>query len=236
MEISIDLKTMTSKEISEITNKSHSNVMVDCRKLGVAYENLGQLKLQSSFYMSVQNKEQPMFILTKIQTMDLMTGYSIELRIKVNRRWEELENKNKLSLPQSYSEALRQLADTTEREDVALLQLEQANTTIKQNKPKVVFADSVSGCDNSILIRQFAKDLSDSNFKIGQNQLFEWMRSNKYINSSNEPYQQYINQGLFEVITRTIGNSTSNIQVKTTKVTGKGQIYFAEKLKANKNV
>lgn len=236
MEISIDLKTMTSKEISEITNKSHSNVMVDCRKLGVAYENLGQLKLQSSFYMSVQNKEQPMFILTKIQTMDLMTGYSIELRIKVNRRWEELENKNKLSLPQSYSEALRQLADTTEREEVALLQLEQANTTIKQNKPKVVFADSVSGCDNSILIRQFAKDLSDSNFKIGQNQLFEWMRSNKYINSSNEPYQQYINQGLFEVITRTIGNSTSNIQVKTTKVTGKGQIYFAEKLKANKNV
>ena len=151
---------------------------------------------------------------------------------QARRYFIECENKlSSLSLPKTFSEALRLLADTTEREEVALLQLEEANNTISINKPKVVFADSVSGCDNSILIRQFAKDLSDDTFKIGQNKLFEWMRSNKYLNWNNEPYQQYINQGLFEVITRMIGNSTSNIQVKTTKITGRGQIYFSKKIK-----
>jgi len=143
---------------------------------------------------------------------------------------KELMSKQ-IALPQNYAEALRQLADSTEREEKALLELNQANTTIKENKSKVVFANSVSGCDNSILIRQFAKDLSDDTFKIGQNQLFDWLRSNNYLNSSNEPFQHYVNQGLFEVITRTIGNTDSNIQVKTTKITGKGAIYFAKKIK-----
>ena len=34
-----------------------------------------------------------MFILTKMQCLDLMTGYNSELRIAVNRRWEQLELK-----------------------------------------------------------------------------------------------------------------------------------------------
>ncbi|MFK5981437.1 MAG: phage antirepressor KilAC domain-containing protein [Flavobacteriaceae bacterium] len=83
-----------------------------------------------------------------------------------------------------------------------------------------------------MLIRQFAKDLSDDTFKIGQNRLFEWMRKNKYLQNSNEPYQNYIDMGLFEVITRSVGSGIETFTTKTTKVTGRGAVYFAKKIKS----
>lgn len=106
-----------------------------------------------------------------------------------------------------------------------------ANTKIESDKPKVVFAESVIGSSNSILVRQFAKDLCDEGFEIGQNRLFEWFRDKKYLNVDNEPYQQYVAQGLFEVITRTIGSGSETFTSKTTKITGCGQVYFANKIK-----
>ena len=138
---------------------------------------------------------------------------------------------NVFSLPKTYSEALMELAQSVEQKEKALLQLSQAKETIEQNKPKVVFADSVVGSSNSILVRQFAKDLCDDDFKIGQNQLFQWLRDNKYLNRDNEPYQNYVSQGLFEVITRSVGSGIDTFTTKTTKITGKGQIYFAKKIK-----
>lgn len=137
------------------------------------------------------------------------------------------------ALPQSFPEALRLLADSTERETKALEQLAQSNHVIQENKPKVVFANSVIGSSNSILIRQFAKDMSDDGFKIGQNRLFGWFRENKYLQRNNEPYQQYVDQGLFEVKTRVIGSGEETFTTKTTKITGKGSVYFANKLKEN---
>ena len=106
-----------------------------------------------------------------------------------------------------------------------------ANTKIESDKPKVVFAESVIGSSNSILVRQSAKDLCDDGFEIGQNRLFEWFREKKYLNVDNEPYQQYVAQGLFEVITRTIGSGSETFTTKTTKITGSGQVYFANKIK-----
>lgn len=109
--------------------------------------------------------------------------------------------------------------------------LKLAQSKIEQDKPKVVFADSVIGSSNSILIRQFAKDLCDDEFEIGQNRLFDWFRDNGYLNTNNEPYQNYIAQGLFEVVTRTVGSGIDTFTTKTTKITGKGQVYFAKKIK-----
>ena len=106
-----------------------------------------------------------------------------------------------------------------------------ANTKIESDKPKVVFAESVIGSSNSILVRQFAKDLCDDGFEIGQNRLFDCFREKKYLNVDNEPYQQYVAQGLFEVITRTIGSGSETFTTKTTKITGSGQVYFANKIK-----
>jgi Rha family phage regulatory protein len=93
--------TMSSREIAEITGKLHSNVMVDIRRL---QDQLGgELTLQLSYYISDQNKQLPMYQLTKEETILLISGYDALLRLKIIRRWAELETKQ---LPKTFSEAL----------------------------------------------------------------------------------------------------------------------------------
>ncbi|MDO5608887.1 MAG: Rha family transcriptional regulator [Capnocytophaga sp.] len=96
-------QTMTSNEIAQLTKKRHQHVMRDIRELNESYEKLGLSKIG----LIVKNKElhnghirkDPYCELTKLQTFDLLTGYSRELRIIVNRRWAELEAKNLLPIP-----------------------------------------------------------------------------------------------------------------------------------------
>ena len=227
------IRTMSSREIAEITGKRHDHVMRDCKKLDKVYNRIDQPKLGVANYNDSQGKKRPMFILSKIQVMDLMTGYSLELRIKVNRRWEELEN-NQIALPQTYLQALKELTSSIEEKEHVKKELTESREIIKENEPKVVFAESVAGSSNSILIRKLAKDMSDDGFKIGQNRLFDWFKVKRYLQQNNEPYQQYVDQGLFEVITRVIGSGEDTFTSKTTKVTGKGVVYFTHKIKNGK--
>jgi anti-repressor protein len=143
----------------------------------------------------------------------------------------ECERQAKSPKMLSPKELAQMVIDAEDAKEKAILMLEVANNKIEEDKPKVVFADSVIGSSNSILIRQFAKDLTDSGFEIGQNRLFEWFRENKYLMTDNEPYQNYITQGLFEVIVRSIGSGTETFTSRTTKITGKGCVYFADKIK-----
>lgn len=116
-----------------------------------------------------------------------------------------------------------------------------AEAQIEKDKPKVLFADTVSSSNKSCLVGELAKLISQEairrgeiNKKIGQNNLFAWMRSNGYLCKSgerkNQPLQQYVEQGLFELKKGSyVDSNGSNITTTTTKVTGKGQIYFVNK-------
>ena len=127
---------------------------------------------------------------------------------------------------------LTQLKKERALKEIASNKLLLAEQAIEENESKVVFANAVAGSDNLILIREFAKVLSDSGFKIGQNRLFEWFRDNKYLNKNNEPYMNYVEQGLFEVIERIIGNADQTFTTRTCKITGKGQVYFSKKIRS----
>lgn len=87
-------RTMSSREIAELTGKEHRHVLRDCDVLNANYEKMCLPKIGQMFSIrELPNGGQAKdryFSLTKMQTFDLMTGYSVELRIKVNRRWEEL--------------------------------------------------------------------------------------------------------------------------------------------------
>ena len=101
-------------------------------------------------------------------------------------------------------------------------------------KPKALFADAVSASDESILIGQLAKLIRQNGYEIGQNRLFEWMRENGYLIKSgsrrNQPTQRAMDMRLFEVKERTISNPDGSTRITlTTKVTGKGQVYFVNK-------
>lgn len=98
-------------------------------------------------------------------------------------------------------------------------------------KPKEIFADAVSSSETSILVRDLSKLIKQNGVAIGEKRLYQWMRKNGYIcRGGTEPTQRAMDLGLFERIVRTIdrGNGLP-IETITTKVTGKGQIYFINK-------
>lgn len=104
----------------------------------------------------------------------------------------------------------------------------------KELKPKALFADAVSASNESILIGQLAKLIRQNGYEIGQNRLFEWMRENEYLIKKgeryNQPTQKSMDLGLFEIKERTITNPDGSTRITlTTKVTGKGQVYFINK-------
>lgn len=98
--------------------------------------------------------------------------------------------------------------------------------------PKARFADAVSASHTSILIGDLAKLLRQNGYEIGQNRLFEMLRRNGYLCSAkgglwNMPTQKAMDLNLFEVKETTIVHSDGHVSIsKTTKVTGKGQVYF----------
>lgn len=103
-------------------------------------------------------------------------------------------------------------------------------------KPKEIFADAVTASKDSILIGDLAKILKQKGIDIGQSRLFQKLRNNGYLiqrrgPSWNMPTQKSMEMGLFEVEERTITNPDGTTKIrKTTKVTGKGQQYFINKL------
>lgn len=100
--------------------------------------------------------------------------------------------------------------------------------------PKARFADAVEASTQSCLIGELAKILRQNGVDIGQNRLFEWLRRNGYLCSRgdyyNQPTQRAVEMGLFEVKKTSITKPDGSVIVtSTTKVTGKGQIYFVNK-------
>jgi anti-repressor protein len=102
---------------------------------------------------------------------------------------------------------------------------------IDADRPKVIFAESVEASDSSILVGDLAKLIRQNGVEIGPRRLFEWMRQNGYLmklgESKNMPTQKSMESGLFEVKERTIDNPDGKILLtRTTKVTGRGQVFF----------
>lgn len=122
--------------------------------------------------------------------------------------------------------------------DRQIEELKHSNMLLEQkieaDKPKTIFADAVSTSKNSILVGELAKLICQNGVQIGQKRLFQWLRDKGYLmksgSSCNKPTQRYIEQGLFEIKESNIQNPDGSVRITiTTKVTGKGQIYFINK-------
>lgn len=142
---------------------------------------------------------------------------------KIRRYFIEVEKKARemFEIPKTLPEALRKAAELAEQ--------------LEQQKPKVLFAESVETSKNSVLINELAKILKQNGVEIGQNRLFERLRNDGYLikqkgENWNLPTQKSMELGLFEV-KKTVINKPDGTPITrpTTKVTGKGQIYFVNK-------
>ena len=132
------------------------------------------------------------------------------------------------------------ITDPIERAKAWIVEAEQTKTLALQleaQHPKVIFADSVATSKTSILIGELAKIIKGNGVDIGEKRFFAWLRDNKFLISRkgtdyNAPTQKSMELNLFRVKETVITHSDGHISInKTTKVTGKGQIYFVNKFK-----
>lgn len=125
---------------------------------------------------------------------------------------------------------------------VAQSVINQKDKQLEVQAPKVLFADSVASSKTSILVGDMAKILKQNGYEFGQNRFFEWLRENGYLISKqgsnyNMPTQRSMELGLFEIKETSIMHADGHTSIgKTSKITGKGQVYFINKLKESVGV
>lgn len=217
---------MSSREIADLTNKQHKNVLVDCEKLNESYSKLGLAEISADVYKDNYGREQKCFSLTRMQTFDLMTGYNVELRIKVNRRWEELEKRGVIDFTDP--KAVLQLAQNWAEEQEKRLAAEKQ---VKALEAKTELMDRVLDADEKIDIGQAAKILE---LPFGRNTLFEKLREKGiFFKNRNEPKQEYIERGFFQLKEKFIErNNHDGFVVIKVLVTQKGLEFIANLFRA----
>lgn len=137
--------------------------------------------------------------------------------IQVEKAW----NSPEMIMKRALQIADRKLIDLTEQ--------------IKADKPKVLFAESVSASHTSILVGDLAKLLKQNGVDVGAHRLFKWLRENGFLikrkgTDWNMPTQRSMDMELFEIKESTHNNPDGSVRItKTSKVTGKGQVYFINK-------
>lgn len=148
-----------------------------------------------------------------------LPSYQIEDPIQRAKQWiKEQEQTERLALEN------KQQAE----------RIEQQAEQIKADAPKVLFSKAVETSQRSCLVAELAKILQQNGVQIGQNRLFKWLRAKGYLGKTgpyyNQPTQRSMEKGLFEIKQQTINKPDGSIIVtSTTKVTGRGQIYFVNK-------
>ena len=118
----------------------------------------------------------------------------------------------------------------------ARAQLTRATERIALDAPKVRFAESVADSEGTILIRELAKILKQNGYETGEQRLYAQLRHEGYLISNrkaadyNTPTQRAAQMGLFVTKKSVITTASGETRVQnTTKVTGKGQVYFVNR-------
>lgn len=218
-----------SRDVAIGLEKEHSDVMRKIREV------LGVGEFSESSYINSQNKKQPCMKLTKDGFILLVmnyTGYNDFKRAyikKFNEMSDQLTEIEKLhsklfsSNPIEVKEASNRLIE---------LKTKELKEKIESDAEKVAFAEAIEKIKGGIRVGCFAKTIYDE-CEFGRNKMYNWLRSGEYVmNDSTEPTQKSMSLGVMRLIPYTYEDADGVTHYATkTIITGKGQTYFANKLK-----
>lgn len=222
-----DSTTMSSREIAKLTGKRHDHVMRDIRKL--------QSQLGAMFDGSTQTWGHPKngqiyleFMLNKDTCLTLLLGYDSVARMKVVKRWQELESKQAamplIEVPKTLAQALRLAADQADQIELMTVIVHEQKNVIEVAKPKVEFVDRYVDGSGLVGFRELCKVLG------APEPLFRRMLSQErimYKSGGNwMPYARYMDKGWFDVKT---GATPAGTVYIIAKFTPKGVTNLTEK-------
>ena len=142
--------TMSSREIAELCDKRHDHVCRDIENLNLEYGKLSLPKVGECDYTADNGQTYREFRLTKEQTIDLITGYRADLRIKINRRWQQLEQGKTKLLPQTKLEALKAYVAEIEAHELTKTQLTHEKELAKKDNGKSIYGASIKQVNQAL--------------------------------------------------------------------------------------
>ncbi|WP_353097707.1 phage regulatory protein/antirepressor Ant [Tissierella praeacuta] len=228
---------VSSREVARDFEKEHAKVTRDIENLieGIAKngDTYNHLFIDSK-YQNEQNKQwYKEYLLTRDGFSLLVMGFTGKKALTWKLKYIEAFNK----MEQALKEQEKPLKLDSKFMYQIAQELEEKEKQIALMAPKAVFANAVAASRTSILIGELAKLLNQNGIDMGQNRLFEWLRREGFLikrkgTDYNMPTQKSMNLELFEIKETSITHSDGHISIsKTSKVTGKGQIYFVNKFK-----
>ena len=211
---SSNVLTMSSLEIAELTGKQHKNVLVDIRKM---MDDLGINSAEfTAQYKDSIGRSLPMFNLPKDETICLIAGYNAQVRMRIIKRWQELEEKQTPATPKTYIEALEKLLES-EKEKLVLKE------ELKAAEPKVEFVNNYVDAKGNKTFRGLVKMLN-----VNEREFRNWLHDSKIMYRLNGvwmPYSEYLHKGYFEVKT----GENDGKSYSLCYFTPKGEVWIAEK-------
>lgn len=216
------VQTMSSKEIASLTGKDHSHVLRDIRSM---LDQLDDPNLDHKHFQVITDQRgyTAEILLNKDLSVCLVSGYNVQLRMAIIKRWTELEAQSQQSfaLPTTFSQALLLAAQLEEQKEQLALQVAQQQQVIEVTQPKADVYDVIANRDNTYTIRDTAKLL-----KMRPKDLTDWLLANGWIygktSATYKPFAAHDRNHLKLVA------SNYGTQVR---VTGKGLVWLARKLK-----
>ncbi|EMJ5760850.1 phage regulatory protein/antirepressor Ant [Clostridioides difficile] len=233
-----------SREIAELIEKKHDNLLRDIRGYKKIIEDSSNLKSQDFFmestYVNAQNKTQPCYLLTKKgcdMVANKMTGekgiiFTAIYVTKFDEMEKSLRNEPQPKLPTTYKEALQHLIEQVEVNEKLQLEGKMKDQVIKELKPKADYTDMILKNKGLVTITQIAKDYGMSGKemnKILHERGIQYKQSGQWL-----LYKQYQGKGYTHSETIDITRSDGMTDVKmTTKWTQKGRLFLYDLLKTN---
>ena len=228
-----EVKTMSSREIAQLCDKEHRNVLRDIDLLNETYTHMGLPKIEQGYYThpSTGSQQHREFLLTKEQSIDLVTGYRADIRIRINRRWQELESSQSLTLPNFTDPAEAAEAWAKEYREKQALAIE--NQTLK---PKADAYEILSGAKGSVSIRVASGEL-----KVPEKKFVQWLLDNDWAYREGNrtdgkllPHAHRKEQGYLELVNVVTYNTGEAVARSQTKVTQKGLARLAQIFSKNR--
>lgn len=244
---------VSSRDVARDFGKEHNDTKKRIRELVRDMGEISHNYFILSEYKDSLNRTQEEYLLTRDGFSLLVMGFTgapaLQWKLKYIDAFNKMEQALRNQVPQLSEKqqcilaiydggqgaihGAKRLSEIEVAEAVAPLEAK-----IEEQKPLVTFAEQVGESCDLISVRELAKLANDESLDIGEKRLFQWLRENGYLsdkkvngNFTNEPYQRFVKQGLFKVIEQTYKTPFGIRLSKKTMITGKGQIYFINKLK-----
>lgn len=240
----VDGERMTSLQIAEITGKPHADVMKAIRKMEPAWSKINEGNFSLVDYQDKKGETRPCYSLNKEECLYIATKFNDEARAKLIKRWKELEEQSKPSVPQNYLEALKslvkaeeekqQLALENKQKDETIITISKANVElgnkITEMLPKVSYYDRILQSNATMTITQIAQDYGMS--AIAMNKELESMRIQHKERGQWILYAQFLKGGYVHSRAVDIIRRDGRHDVKyNTEWTTKGRLFLYEALK-----